>query len=73
MGGATLPLKIFVPCMVLICFPAFVARFALADEDKKTIIRPRYTYIYAFCLHWCVSVSLCALSCIMYARMYVLG
>ena len=43
------------------------------DEEKKTIGIPRYTHIFAFCRHWCIRQSVCALSCIMYARMCVLG
>lgn len=47
--------------------------FCLHDEEKKTTSRPRYTHIYAFCLYWCVRQSVSALSCIMYARVCVLG
>ena len=72
MGGATLPCRIFVPCMGLICVFGFWMLISAADV-KKTTIRPIHIHTYAFCLHWCTCQSVCALSCIMYARMRMLG
>ena len=72
-GGATLPLKIFVRSMGLICFLAFVDRFALTGYHKTPTTQAiKHIYI---CLSsvQVVRQSVRALSCIMYARICVLG
>ena len=72
-GGATLPKKIFMRSMGLICFSAFRFRLALAGCPKTPTIQA-ITHIYMpFVWYWCVRQSVSALSCIMYARMCVLG
>lgn len=49
-GGATLPLKIFVPCMGLICFFGFWMPFCTGRLPENTHNTSDNTHIYAFCL-----------------------
>lgn len=57
-GGATLPKKIFMRSMGLICVPVLGCLFALAGF-RKTPTTQAIIHIYiAFCLYWCVSVCL---------------
>lgn len=59
-GGATLPKKIFVPCMGLICVSVFWMPFCTGRLQEYTHNTSDNVYIYAFCLHWWhPSVCLC--------------
>ena len=70
-GGATL--QDFCAVYGLNLLFRFWDAFCLPDEEEKTTIRPRHTHTYAFRLYWCICQPVCALSCIMYARMRTLG
>ena len=73
MGGGYPTLEDFHALYGLNLHFGFLMPFCLTDEEKKTDRRHRYTHIDAFCLYWCICPSVCALSCIMYARMCMLG
>ena len=71
-GGATLLKKIFMRSMGLICVSAFGCSFALACCHQTDRIQA-ITHIYMPFVCTGVSMSVSALSCIMYARMRMFG
>ena len=52
---------------------AFCGSFCAGMLPEYSPNTKQYPHTYAFCLHWCTCQSVCALSCIMYARMRMLA